>query len=276
MFRFLENIKHHLVQWCLTAEDVSVGVLHEHTYPHACAIYDDDALKFIEQTTPDGLFVNTPSGFQPIAHTHKTVPYRVWRIETPDFFLECADEHIVIGDYYQQVYVKNLTVGSQIYTINGLQPVLSVVETDRTEYMYDIELSETDHIYYTNGILSHNSQTSAAYLLWYAAFRSEKTVLIASNKNDNAMEMIYRIRFMYERMPHWLKPGLTEDGWNKHNIGFDNGSRIISTATTENSGRGLSISLLFCLGGETEVTVKDTKTGEVDTISMEQLYEKVE
>lgn len=88
--------------------------------------------------------------------------------------------------------------------------------------------------------------TSMAYLLWYAMFHFEKTILIASNKNDNAMECIYRIRFMYERLPHWLKPGLTDDGWNKHSCGFDNGSRIISTATSENSGRGLSISLLFC------------------------------
>lgn len=89
------------------------------------------------------------------------------------------------------------------------------------------------------------SQTSAAFLLWFATFNFDKTVLIASNKNDNAMEMIHRIRFMYERMPHWLKAGVNEDGWNKHSIGFDNGSRIYSTATSENSGRGMAISLLF-------------------------------
>ncbi|MGZ8924268.1 MAG: terminase large subunit domain-containing protein [Nitrososphaeraceae archaeon] len=89
------------------------------------------------------------------------------------------------------------------------------------------------------------SQCSAAYILWYAMFNFEKTVLIAANKNDLAMETIYRIRFMYEHLPHWIKPGLTEDGWNKHNIGFDNGSRIISTATSENAGRGMSISLLM-------------------------------
>lgn len=90
------------------------------------------------------------------------------------------------------------------------------------------------------------SQVSAAFLLWYATFRFDKTILIASNKNDNAMEMIYRIRFMYERLPHWLKAGVNDDGWNKHSIGFDNGSRIHSTATSENSGRGMAISLLFC------------------------------
>lgn len=89
------------------------------------------------------------------------------------------------------------------------------------------------------------SWTSAAYLLWFAMFNFEKTVLVASNLDKNAMEMIYRIRYMYERVPMWLKPGLMDDGWNKHGVGFDNGSRIHSTATSVNSGRGMSISLLF-------------------------------
>ena len=89
------------------------------------------------------------------------------------------------------------------------------------------------------------STMSCIYLLWYAIFHFEKTILIASNKNDNAMEMIYRIKFVYERLPHWLKPGLAPDGYNKHSLGFDNGSRIHSQATSENTGRGMSISLLF-------------------------------
>ena len=89
------------------------------------------------------------------------------------------------------------------------------------------------------------SWIAGAYLLWFAMFKFEKTVLILSNKNDNAMEMIHRVRFIYERLPHWIKPGLADDGWNKHTVGFDNGSRIISQATSENSGRGLAVSLLF-------------------------------
>lgn len=89
------------------------------------------------------------------------------------------------------------------------------------------------------------SWLAGAYLLWWACFKEGQTIVVLSNKNDNAMEMISRCKFMYERCPHWLKPGLMQDGWNKHNLGFDNASRIISQATTENSGRGLSISLLF-------------------------------
>lgn len=89
------------------------------------------------------------------------------------------------------------------------------------------------------------SQTSAAFLFWLACFHDDKTILIASNKNSNAMEMIHRIRFMYENLPMWLKPGLFDDGWNRHQISFDNGSRILSQATTEETGRGLSLSLIF-------------------------------
>jgi hypothetical protein len=52
-----------------------------------------------------------------------------------------------------------------------------------------------------------------------------------------------RIRFGYEELPHWLKPGCLY--FNKHEISFDNNSTIKSSATTENTGRGRSVSLLM-------------------------------
>lgn len=89
------------------------------------------------------------------------------------------------------------------------------------------------------------SVTSSAFLLWYAIFNFDKTILIASNKNSNAMEMVDRIKYAYENLPDWLRPGIQEDKWNKHELGFDNNSRIVSTATSEDSGRGLAVSLLY-------------------------------
>ena len=43
--------------------------------------------------------------------------------------------------------------------------------------------------------------------------------------------------------PDHIRAGVTN--YNKGSIEFDNGSRIIAQATTENTGRGLSISLLY-------------------------------
>lgn len=83
----------------------------------------------------------------------------------------------------------------------------------------------------------------AAYILWFACFNFEKYVLVASKDNDAAMDVMDRVRFGYEELPHWLKPGCQY--FNKHEIVFDNNSSIKSSATTENTGRGRSVSLLM-------------------------------
>ena len=85
--------------------------------------------------------------------------------------------------------------------------------------------------------------TVAMYLLWYACFVSDATVLIASKNQSHALEIAARVRFAYEQLPNWLKPGMKY--YNRHNLEMDNGSRIISEATTEKTGRGLSISKLY-------------------------------
>lgn len=90
---------------------------------------------------------------------------------------------------------------------------------------------------------SGKTTTIAAFLLWYTCFQFDKTVLVASNKNSNAMEIMARVIYAYEELPHWLKPGTKYA--TKHSMEFDNGSRIFSEATTESTGRGKSLSLLM-------------------------------
>jgi hypothetical protein len=53
-----------------------------------------------------------------------------------------------------------------------------------------------------------------------------------------------RIRYAYELCPDHIRSGVVN--YNKGSIEFDNGSRIVSTTTTGNTGRGMSISLLYC------------------------------
>lgn len=275
MLRFFKQLKNKIVNWCISPSTCTVGDLYQN--PKSVEIYNPDTneLKFIGSANTAGVFVKTPTGWSPVKQCLKTVPYRVWTVNTPTHTLSGADTHIIIDSYGRERYIKDLAVGDVIQTISGPERITSVVETDRTEHMYDLELNDINHVYYTNGILSHNSTMSCIYLLWYAIFHFEKTILIASNKNDNAMEMIYRIKFVYERLPHWLKPGLAPDGYNKHSLGFDNGSRIHSQATSENTGRGMSISLLFCLGGETKITVRNKNTGKIQQVTLAEMYKKL-
>ena len=85
--------------------------------------------------------------------------------------------------------------------------------------------------------------TAAGYLLWYAMFNPNVTILIAANKFRAATEIMDRVKFAYEELPDWLRAGVAT--YNVQDIRFDNGSRIKSTTTTPDSGRGMSISLLY-------------------------------
>lgn len=85
--------------------------------------------------------------------------------------------------------------------------------------------------------------TAAMYLLWYAMFNEDSTLLIASKNQSHALEIAARIRFAYEELPNWIKCGLKY--YNRHNVEFDNGSRIVSEATTEKTGRGLALTKIY-------------------------------
>ena len=87
------------------------------------------------------------------------------------------------------------------------------------------------------------STVAAGYLLWYAMFIPDSTVLVAAHKYLGAQEIMQRIRYGYEWCPDYIRAGAVS--YNKGSIEFDNGSRIVSQTTTENTGRGMSISLLY-------------------------------
>ena len=87
------------------------------------------------------------------------------------------------------------------------------------------------------------STSAAGYLLWYAMFIPDSTILIAAHKYLGAQEIMQRIRYAYELCPNHIRAGATS--YNKGSIEFENGSRIVSQTTTENTGRGMSITLLY-------------------------------
>lgn len=92
---------------------------------------------------------------------------------------------------------------------------------------------------------SGKTETTSAYFLWYAIFKEDKTILIASNKADNAKEIIGKVAYAYEELPDWIKPGIS-DNWNKFSLQFETRSRIMAVTTSADTGRGLSISILYC------------------------------
>ena len=162
--------------------------------------------------------------------------------------------HYFLSNYF---YVQHPTKGRLLY-----QP-----------YPYQVNMLKTMNDYRLSTLLCGRQLgktiTAAGYLLWYASFKFDVTVLCAAHKFSGASEIMSRIRFAYESLPDFLRPGIVE--YNKQSISFDNGSRIIAQTTTPTTGRGLSISCVSTKN--TIVTVKNKKTGEISQLTIGELID---
>jgi hypothetical protein len=147
-------------------------------------------------------------------------------------FVRCADP--ITGPQYflnKFFYIQHPTRGKMLYH----------------PYDYQRRLIDTYHNYrFSISMMPRQtgkSTSAAGYLLWYAMFVPDSTILIAAHKYTGSQEIMQRIRYAYELCPDHIRAGVTN--YNRGSIDFENGSRIISATTTENTGRGMSISLLY-------------------------------
>ena len=147
-------------------------------------------------------------------------------------FVKCSDPiggpEYFMSNYF---YIQHPTQGRMLYAPFDYQKRL--IHTYHN-YRFSISLMPRQ---------TGKSTSAAGYLLWYAMFVPDSTILIAAHKYTGSQEIMQRIRYAYESVPDYIRAGAVS--YNKGSIDFDNGSRIVSATTTENTGRGMSISLLY-------------------------------
>jgi hypothetical protein len=90
---------------------------------------------------------------------------------------------------------------------------------------------------------SGKSVTISTYLLWKAITTENINIGIAANVHKLAAEVLDKIKKIFIEMPIWLQPGIVS--WNKGSIEFDNGTRIMTSATSSDSFRGYSLHCLY-------------------------------
>jgi hypothetical protein len=162
-------------------------------------------------------------------------PYRQqhWTDQQLAEFMACADA-VTGPEYFMDhfFHIQHPTRGKMLYHPFDYQKRL--ISTYHN-YRYSISMMPRQ---------TGKSTSAAGYLLWMAMFRPDSTILIAAHKYTGSQEIMQRIRYAYELCPDHIRAGVTS--YNKGNLDFENGSRIVSTTTTENTGRGMSITLLYC------------------------------
>ena len=144
--------------------------------------------------------------------------------------LKCKDEPI----YFIKKYCKIVSLDSEL-----------LVDFD----LYDYQEKFINLINDNRRVISMQprqmgkSQTVAAYILWYSLFNNNKTVAILAYKADASMEILSRYQLMYENLPLWMQQGIKT--WNKGDVELENGSKVITAATSNSGIRGKSVNLLY-------------------------------
>ena len=114
----------------------------------------------------------------------------------------------------------------------------------------------------------------SAFSLWTMIFHKDKNILIISLKQEDAKDIITKVRYAHDNLPTWLKIKCIED--NRLSLKFSNGSQIKAASTTKKSGVGQALSLLIideCLTFFTPIYIRNKLTGEIKSVNIGELYE---
>lgn len=199
-------------------------------------------MKYQSEHKLENVEIMTDMGYKPILRVLETKPMPIWSVDTTTHHLEAADKHIVMtedGD----AFMDELKPGMRLLTDSGPEPVVAASNLHREESCVDFIIGDDSHVYYADGVLSHNTTTSMAFLLHQAITRSHIRIAILANKLSTATEILDRLKFAYENLPWFLQVGI--ETWNKQTVKFGNGTEIIAAATSSSSIRGKSINCLM-------------------------------
>ena len=199
--------------------------------------------KILNSINVFGFKVRTDAGYEKLTDLHITQPYRHYVLKTDGYELSCADNHIVFDKDYNEVFVKDLVLDDIIQTESGLQRVISLKQDNFKSSMFDATVNHQNHRFYTNGILSHNTISSAIFMLHKILFDNDKNIMIVANKGDTAVEIVDKIKSIYSLLPFFLKPGVKT--WNQKSLTFENGCRIKTSARTKTPAIGFTIDVLY-------------------------------
>lgn len=135
--------------------------------------------------------------------------------------------------YFAERYIKIVHVDK------GLIPIVLYDYQKRIikalqDYRYNIVLSCRQ---------SGKTTTMVCFLLWYVLFHKDKACAVLANKGATARQIVGRIELAFMNLPKWLQQGVNT--WNMGSFSLENGSSISSAATSSDSIRGSSFSVIM-------------------------------
>lgn len=148
-------------------------------------------------------------------------------------------------------------------------------------HLYDFQCNTLEEfLHYNYNIILKSRQLGistlcAGFALWLMIFNSDKNVLVIATKQDVAKNIITKVRFMFDRLPSWIRllhaesasdNGTQED--NKLSLRLKNGSQIKAVSSSGDAGRSESLSMLII---DEAAFIEDQKVNKIWTSAQQTL-----
>lgn len=116
-----------------------------------------------EQTwvAPKSLKILSEPGFEKVDALYKTNKRDVITIKTNNNILSGVPEHRIMLDNW--TYLKDVKIGDKVETLSGTEEIIDIINENKQQNCYDLQVNNT-HSFYTNNILSHNTEIMTAWL----------------------------------------------------------------------------------------------------------------
>lgn len=161
--------------------------------------------------------------------------------------LRAADEHILYkrGDLSGSglpVPIDHLHKGDVLLAKDGFAEIEEIKKIPGI-FTFDMAIANPTNSYWADGLMSHNSVTTAVFMVWYILSNVDKTIVCLSQNEDKVTDLIEKIKTIIKNLPYHLKPGIVK--WDVLSIHFDTGCKIKGQTTTPNSAAGITADVLY-------------------------------
>ena len=117
------------------------------------------------------------------------------------------------------------------------------------------------------------SAKTAVWLTWLFLFKEQINMGICANRGSTATDFLANVKNIYTCLPIWLQQGIKV--WNVRRIEGENGTRILTDATSGDSFRGSTMNVVVvdeCIEYNSIITLKNKTTGEIKDIKIGDFY----
>lgn len=129
-------------------------------------------------------------------------------------WIKCSQDVFTFANYFN------------IIAEDGMHPIKLRPYQERLLRFFDADVPDKNNRIVMIGRQTGKTTLATLYLTWLALFKSDKTIAILANKEEQALEIMSRIRDAYVKLPLWLQQGINpmKGGFAKGTIGLDNGT----------------------------------------------------